>query len=156
MAGNSTFAAAFPEAVFRDAVRQTMRMGMPEDTAEQLTWHWRRVRTYNPQDRIHDPYDWTQTPVTDDAGNPAEPDGDLIVDYALEFSARVPEGGTAAGVFNTSRAVVTLLDVDFDLVKDADFTTIAGAEYQIEFVGPPMGLFAVTVYEIHLRAVDEQ
>ena len=42
-----------------------MRMGMPQDPTEQVTWRWRRLRTYNPQDRIRKPYDWTQSPVTD-------------------------------------------------------------------------------------------
>lgn len=157
MASNSAFAGAFDEAAFRTNIRDTMRMGMPTDPAEQLTWRWKRVRTYNPQDRVAHPYDWTQTPTTDVPGNADEPDGELVVDYALEFSASIAaEGGTALGRFNTSRAVVTLIDADYELVKTADFATIAGAEYEIDFVSPPMGLFAVTVYQIHLRARDEQ
>ena len=79
------------------------------------------------------------------------------MDYALEFAARSTAGAeeTVLGTFNTSRAVVTLMDEDYEQIKDADYVTIAGATYEIDFVGPPLGMFAVTVYQIHLRAADE-
>ena len=86
MATSSAFAAQFPEADFRYAIREAMKMGMPEDDAEKLTWFWKRARTYQPDDLGGRPLDWTAAPLTDDPGNPvddAEDDG-LIVDYALE------------------------------------------------------------------------
>lgn len=157
MGSESTFAAGFDEAGFREAIKQTMKMGMPEDPAQRLIWKWRRDRTYNPQDRIRKPYTWTQPPITDQPGNPDEPDGELSVDYAMEFSARGSQGDaeTALGRFNTSRATVTLMDQDYELIKDADYCILGGAEYEIDFVGPPMGLFAVTVFQVYIKARDE-
>jgi hypothetical protein len=50
--------------------------------------------------------------------------------------------------------VVTLLDVDYDIIKDADYATIGNTTYDIDFSGPPEGLFEVTVYTIYIRARD--
>lgn len=156
MAAESAFASGFDEAGFRDAIEQTMLMGMPPDPADQLTWHWRRTREYDPQDRIKKPYDWTETPVVDQPGNPDEPDGTLIVTYALEFQPRnYASGGSVLGTFNTSRAVVTLLDTEYEKVKDADFCTIGTSAYEIDYAGPAMGLFAVAVHQVYLTARDE-
>jgi hypothetical protein len=155
MAGNSAFASGFDEAGFRDAIKQTMRMGMPEDPAQRVTWHWKRIKTFTPQDRIKKPYNWTQTAVADDPGNPDEPDGELVVDYALEFTASRREPQTTVGQFSLAQAIVTVMDTDYELIKTADYATIGAAHYVIDYAGPPMGLFAVTVYQIYLRPRDE-
>jgi hypothetical protein len=146
----------FDAAEFRTQIRATMRMGMPPNPTDQLTWRWRRVRTYSPQDRARNPYDWTQAPTTDAPGNPGDDDDTRIVDYAVEFSAR-PAGSldVAAGQFDTSRAVVTLLDEDFEQVKNADYATIGSTTYDIDFAGPPVGLFSVGVHQVYLTARDE-
>jgi hypothetical protein len=156
MAGDSAFAAGFDAVAFRVAIRETMKMGAPPDPADQLTWRWKRLRTYLPEDQAHNPYDWTETAVTDAPGNPDETDGSLIVDYAVEFSAR-PAGSVdvAAGQFDTSRAVVTLLDEDYEQVKTADYATIGNTTYDIDFTGPPIGMFAVGVFTVYLTARDE-
>jgi hypothetical protein len=155
MAVESAFASGFNEAAFRDAIRQTMRMGMPPVEADRLVWRWSRQRTYAPQDTARMPYDWTQVPATDDPGNPDEEDGELVVDYALEFAGRGGGEGTAMGVFDNSRATVTLMDTEYELVKTADFATIGPNVYEIEFVAPVIGLFAVGVYQVFLKAQDE-
>lgn len=147
---------AFDAALFRNAIRQSMVMGMPTNTAEQLTWRWNRDKEYVPQDPTSNPYEWTQDPVVDLPGNPNEPDGDVIVDYAIEFSAR-PAGSqqTVMGQFDTSRAIVTLLDTDYGTIRSADYCTIDGAVYDIDFSAPPLGMFEVTVYQVFLTARDE-
>lgn len=156
MAANSTFAAGFDEAAFREAIRQTMRMGMPPVEADQLTWHWKRDKTFAPQDSTRSPYDWTQTPVSDEPGNASEPDGELIVDYAIEFSARTAGNvDITLGRIDPSRAVVTLMDEDFEQVRTADYCSIGNTIYDIDFSGPPMGLFAVGVVQVYLFARDE-
>jgi hypothetical protein len=161
VASSSTFAAGFNEPAFRDAVRQTMLMGMPQDPADQLTWHWKRKKTYAPQDRIRKPYDWKQSPVTDQPGTTrlSDPGDDveqsLVVPYALEFQPRITRNETSLGQFDNSHATITVLDDDYQQIKDASYATIAGATYEINFVGPPVGLFAVTVYQLYLQAVDE-
>jgi hypothetical protein len=157
----SSFAGGFAESTFRDAVYNTMLMGMPEAVEERLTFWWERDKTYTPDDPAGNPYDWTAPPIVDDAGNPVLPDPgtptdqSLIVPYALEFSAR-PAGSsnTVFGEIDTSRAVVTIIDSDFDKVRTADYATIADTRYRIQFKGPPTGLFAVTVHALYLEAED--
>jgi hypothetical protein len=157
VAENSTFAAGFDEAAFRNAIVNSMRMGMAVNPAEQLTWYWKRNQTFNPQDRTDRPYNWSQTPVTDAPGNPDEPDGSLVVDYALEFTFAKRSGGreTALGQLDAASAVVTLMDDAYELVKTADYAMIGNSRYEIEFTAPAIGLFSVGVYQIYLRAVDE-
>jgi hypothetical protein len=147
---------AFDAGLFRNAIRQSMQMGMPSNLAEQLKWHWKRDTEYVPQDPTQNPYEWTQTPVVDLPGNPDEPDGERIVDYAIEFSAR-PAGSqeTVFGQFDTSRAIVTLLDTDYAIIRSADYCSIDGAIYDIDFSAPPLGMFEVTVYQVFLTARDE-
>lgn len=129
-------------------------MGMPQNPAEQLRWMWKRNKTYSPQDRVKKPYDWTQATVTDTPGNPDEPDGELIVDYALEFTPR-RDVQTDVGVFNLAQAIVTLMDTDYELVKSADYAMIGSVYYVIDYAGPPMGLFAATVYQVYLKPRDD-
>lgn len=155
MAGSSSFASQFPEALFRDAIRNTMKMGIPEDELARLTWHWNRAKSYTRPDTAGRPYEWTEEPTTNVSGNDDGVDS-LVVDYALEFSAR-PAGSaiTQLGEMDTSRAVVTLLDADWQIVKTADYATIGNSRYRIQFEAPPMGLFEVTVHTVYLEAVDE-
>lgn len=160
MATNSEFAADFDQADWEDSIRQTMRMGMPEDDAFKLTWYWKREQVFSPDDTAGNPYEWDDDPITDDPGNPDLPDDGaeqtLIVDYAIEFSSR-PAGSvnTVLGEIDNSRAVVTLLDSDYQQVRDADYAKIDRSTYRIQFDSPAIGLFGATVWERILEAVDE-
>lgn len=147
----------FDEANFRTVIKQTMGMGMPEDTTKQLTWHWLANKTYLRPDPANAPYDWTAAPTASTPGNPAVPGGSLVVDYAIEFqfSARGGTVETELGEFDQGRAIVTLLDVDYEQIKTADYVTIDEARYNIDFTAPPMGMFGVTVYTVYLTAIDE-
>lgn len=161
MAKSSAFTPSFAESTFRKAIYNTMLMGMPEDPGQQLTWWWERDQTYSPDDAAGDPYDWNQTPVIDTPGNPnLKDDGTpaeqkLIVPYALEFSAR-PAGSatTVLGEIDTSRAVVSLTDTDYEKIKTADYATIGHTTYRIQFRAPPVGLFGYTLWQMYLEAED--
>jgi hypothetical protein len=160
MARSSAFSGAFNEAEMRYALLETMKMGLPEDPAQRLTWYWKRERVYSPDDQAGNPYDWTAPPVSDTPANPALPDtGDdqsLQVPYALEFSAR-PAGSasTVLGEIDTSRAIVTMLDSDFERIKTADYAVIDDSRYRIQFDAPPMGLFGLTVWQVFLESEDQ-
>lgn len=159
MAKASAFSGGFAEGTVRDALFNTMLMGMPESTSQRLTWYWKRDQTFVPDDPAGNPYDWTAPPVTDLPGNPAIADagGDqsLQVPYALEFSAR-PAGSstTVLGEIDTSRAEITLLDTDFEKIKTADYAVIDDSRYRIQFTAPPVGLFGLTVHTVYLEAED--
>lgn len=161
MASNSTFAAQFPEEQFRDAIRNAMRMGMPENDADKLTWRWNRVKTFTPADPAGRPLHWDQPAVTDDPGNPtgdADDDG-VIVDYAIEvnnISSQVDTSFTALGALNFQKIKVTLFDVDFAKVKTADYATIGNVRYEIRLEAPNYALFAVGMHDVFLEASDEE
>jgi hypothetical protein len=157
----SAFSAGFDEATFRSAIAETMVMGLPEDPAQRLTWWWRRDETFSPDDPGGHPYDWSQPPVLDAPGNPAVTDPgtpgeqSLVVNYALEYAAR-PAGSsnTAFGGIDTSRAVVSLADSDWEKIRTADYATVGNTRYLIQFQGPPVGLFGFTLYQIYLQTED--
>lgn len=161
MASESSFADQFPEDEFRQAIRDAMLMGMPDNPAERLRWRWDRNRGYVVADRIDVPYDLDATAVSDVPGNTVEdPDDDgLVVDYAVE--AMDPTSGevtTALGIMNAERLKVTLFDVDYEKIKDADYAEITTGtnviRYEISGQAPPYGLFAVTMHDIFLQAAD--
>lgn len=162
MARSSSFSGGFNEAAFRDAIFNTMLMGIPEDPNERLTFWWRRDQTYSPDDPAGNPYDWTSPPVIDKPGNPKLPDKGLDIEqslqvpYALEFSAR-PAGSsnTVFGEIDSSRAIVTMMEKDFEKVSDADYATIGDSRYRIQFDAPPVGLFGVSVWTLYLEAEDQ-
>lgn len=139
---------------FRSVIKTTMRMGIPEAPEERLIWHFNPVKAYSPQDAALKPYDYSTPPVLDQPSDPDNPDGSKVVDYALEFAS-----GTSLeadiGRFDTSRAVVTLLDVDYEEIRNADYAMIGRTYYEIKFVGPPLGMFDVTVYQVYLNARDQ-
>lgn len=147
MAGSNP---AFNPAQFRDVIRTTMIMGLPNATAEKPTFRWRPDRTFTTADPAGAPYDFTASPTTTDAPP------DVQIPVAVEFSAR-PAGSleTSIGEFDTSRVIITILDEDYELVRGADEVLLGGNTYDIQFVGPPIGLFEVTVYQVFAIARDE-
>jgi hypothetical protein len=162
VAKSSAFSGGFDEARFRDAITNTRLMGIPEDPAERLTFWWRRDQTYSPDDPAGNPYDWTEPPVLDAPGNPTLPDDgldqeqSLQVPYALEFSARpASSSNTVFGEIDASRAVVTMLETDFQKVRTADYAVIGDSRYRIQFDAPPLGLFNVTIWTLYLEAEDQ-
>lgn len=144
------FGAGFDAGAFREAIRSTMLMGMPEATEERVTFRWTPNRTYENHDSGGDPWSWDEVPKSEDAPE------DVQVPCAVEFSAR-PAGSvdTAIGQFDVSRAIVTLIDEDFEQIRGADLMVIDGSLYDVQFVGPPIGMFSVTVYQVYGEAQDE-
>lgn len=135
---------------FRSAVKFAMQMGSPNATEDKVTFFWRPNKEYSHEDIIDNPYDWTNTPTTDVEIAPVQ------VDCAVEFG-RVAGNvtvGNAVGDFDSTRATLTLLDVDYDLVRGAHLCTIGGDLYVLEYA-QPLALFVVDVWQIHCVAIDE-
>lgn len=147
MAGSNP---AFSAAQFRTAIIDAMNMGLPSDVSERATFRWHKQQTFSKIDPSGQPYDLTASPVTD-----TTPD-DVQIPCAVEFSAR-PAGSmeTSIGEFDTSRAIITILDEHYPSVEGADEVILGGNTYDIQFVGPPIGLFEVTVYQLFALARDE-
>jgi hypothetical protein len=144
-------ASGFDSAVFRDAIRFAMNMGLPDSTEERITFRWTTAKTFTTADSAGKPYRWNDTPSKTVAKD------DVQVPAAIEFqSAGV--GGTSRTVFGeiqNSKVKVTLLDEDYALVEGADLIILDGAKYIIDFVKPPDGLFDATIYTIFATAEDE-
>lgn len=152
MAGTSRFAAGFPSATFVDAIKQTMKMGIPEDEDERLTWHW-AAETDDVVSPTGAPYEWDQGP-----GDPVvtTPSRSVQVDYALEFATRSTANDTLLlGTFNDPTATVTLVDSDYQQIKDADYCTIGTSRYEILFHGPVVAMFDADIHTVYIQAHDE-
>lgn len=145
-------ASSFSASEFRDSIRFAMNMGLPENEAERCTFRWTTERTYATADSGGNPYDFSAEPeetITRD---------DVLVPAAVEFSGGASGGstnGTGVGTFFPARATITLLDEDYALVEGADQVVLGGNTYRVKYVGPPLGLFDVTVYQVFAQAVSE-
>lgn len=156
MASESTLAAGFPADTFRAQIAQVMLMGMPENEEDRLTFYWNDIETFTPTTDDDDPLDWTATPVTDVPGNSDITEGFYRPNYALEFAAR-PAGSVneVTGEIDTTRLLITLLDVDFDKISTADYAKIKDVRYRIQFAAPEVALFPVGVHTLYLEAEDQ-
>lgn len=147
MAGSNP---AFNPNEFRTNIINTMNMGLPTDTSLRPTFRWRTERTYSVADPGGNPYDFT-APATSTTAH-----ADVQIPCAVQFvSTRTNDEGTVFGVFNSPRVILTVLDTHFPDVDGATEVVLGGNTYQIEYVEPPIGLFEVTVYQIHAQAKDE-
>lgn len=141
---------AFNSQAFKDGIHLAMNMALPNAASERATFRWRTEKTFSKEDSAHRPYDWTSSAVTTDS-HP-----DVQVACAVEFSARTTLAGqTAMGHFDSSRAVITLLDEDYVQVEGADEVLLGENTYVVDFVAPPIGLFDVTIYQMYCSARDE-
>lgn len=141
-----SFGAGFDADEFRDAIRQTMMMGMPSAVEERVTFKWTPTKTYAVSDNAGDPYDWTSATVTDDTASLP----DKVVTVACEFVSRASlSDGTPIGPIETPKVILTLLDVDYVEVEGASHVGINGKIYRVDYTAPPIGLFDVTVYQIY-------
>jgi hypothetical protein len=141
MAGSN---AAFDSGLFRDRIRFAMTMGAPTNPAEQVTFMWNPDRTFDGADPAGVPYDLRGTPTSDSTKDP------VVVPVAVQWQAG-GETGTDLGSFDSTKAVLTILDQDYDLVKDADYVLIGGHEYDIES-RIVLGIFDVAVNQMHVHA----
>jgi len=140
---------------FRDAIHFAMTMGLPDATSERITLRWKKRRTYTQEDAGRNPFDWSDSPVTDVAHT------DVALKAAVEFQfVRSGVENNPVGQFEAPNLVVTLLDTEYPSLfasdgKRADEVILDGSTYQINFVAPPIGLFDVTVYQIYCSGLDE-
>lgn len=141
-------AAAFNSAVFRDAIRFAMTMGLPNSTSERITFTWKVDRTYDNPDPAGKPYFFNQEPTQRVIKDPVQ------IPAAVQFQTDSPDG-TPFGSIENPHIIVTLLDEDWALVSDADEIVLDDDVYVIKFTAPPMGLFDATVYQMYATAKDE-
>lgn len=150
MAKVPNFGTAFDADAFRTAIKNTMKMGAPTDASERATFIWTTVKTFSRADSGGKPWTKDATAATVVTHDPVQ------VDVAVEFIPRATiASGTPMGAFESPRAVITVLDEDYALIEGANKVLLGGNSYTIDYIAPPVGLFDVTVYEIHCSAIDE-
>ena len=142
-------AAAFNADAFRDAIRFSMTLGLPQAEQLRATFRWSAVKNYQIEDPEGLPYNFNSTP-TEVVDTP----DDVQVPVAVEFAEGSMEGNSV-GEFISSKAILTILDIDYSLVEGADTVLLGGGKYKIDFVAPPIGLFDVTIWQLYLTALDE-
>lgn len=142
----------FNAANFRTNIRFAMTMGLPESTSDRATFQWDTRRTFLTPDAGGEPFDWTATAAT----TTTYPD--VRIPCAVESTAG-PSVNGPMGQFDVSRVVITVLDTDFALLTVggvfANRVLLGQNSYEIDFIAPPLGLFDVTIYQIHAKALDE-
>lgn len=151
--------AAFSATAFRDAIHFAMQMGIPGTVSERVTFQWTPEETYASADTKGSPYDWTDTPTASTTATdiPAS----LTVPVAIEFfDAKSSSGETVMGDFDVGRLRVTVLDTEYTQITDMnlglpDLVLVDGNTYTVDYFGPPVGLFDVTIYTVFCSSRDE-
>lgn len=145
--------ARFDAAAFRSAIRFAMTMGLPEASEQQATFRWNVQRTFAQADSSGDPWSWAQTASASVSYD------DMRIPVAVQYTPgqRVEE---RIGGIDPGKAVLTVLDEDYDTLTASgrpfpNQVQLGDAIFDIQFVSPPQGLFDVTIYEVHCRAIDE-
>jgi hypothetical protein len=144
-----SFGGDFNATVFRQGIRNAMTMGLPVDPAERITFRWTTKKKYSSSDSSGLPFSFDDAPVSEVKHE------DVQIPAAVEFLSGANEQGTSVGMFQTPRAVITILDEDYELVRGANEVLLGGNTYTIDYEAPPLGLFSVTVYQLHVQAKDE-
>ena len=150
--------ANFDGEAFRRAIRFSMQMGISPDVDKQPLFVFRSTsRTY-----------WkggvqlTSTPKLDRDGKPMDPTIKVVpvpgerkrVDCAVEIE-RADAEELPVGNFRPTKAIVTLLDEQYEQVKDARELVYNGDRYVYGYEPVGLGLFDVGVNQIIYYAVDE-
>lgn len=145
MAGTDS---GFNSLEFRNAIHQAMHMGAAPDPANQVAFHFPSVLTFNaPADGADVPFDPAAT-VTSTAPPPVR------VDCAVEY-LDAENQPTPFGMLAATRLAITLLDVDYEQVKDASYVVVAGDRYNYRRTEAPAGLFDVGLFVMHFIAESE-
>lgn len=144
----------FDPDLFRDGIRQAMRLSEANEPEKRVTFRWKPVKTFAKKSPGGSPYDFTAAPEASDE-HP-----DLVVPVAVEFSARTSFGReTSLGRFDSSHITLTLLDEEYHKVfggsRPPDICVVGGDEYDILSHHPTIGLFDVDVFQVLLQSVDE-
>lgn len=148
MAGSNS---AFDPALFRDAIQATMNMGLPTNTTEQPTFHFPTVRSYPVGTALDEdgfPFDPT---ITATVTTPPSKRVACAVEFTPVDSDELP-----VGTLRKTKAVLTLLDIDYTKIKNAHEVSLGKDRYIISYVQPPLGLFEVTVYQLTCYGKDEK
>jgi hypothetical protein len=149
--GGLSSIANIPADDLRESLRRTMVMGMPETVADRPTFYFEGEQTYADADLEGSPWDWTDTPSSDTAKDPAQ------VLCAYEFFSPLGRQGaflTEVGEFNPTTVVLTMFEDEFNTIYGFTYCTIGPSDqrWYFRFFKPSVGLGTLTVYQVHCVA----
>lgn len=143
MAGSNP---GFNAADFRKNIRFVYDMAAPNLEGEQATFFMPSQLVYNvPTDEDDVPFSPTALPVTPVPPQPIQVS--CGVEYydsqgnIIDFGISVP-----------SRAAITLLDEDYEIVKGCAFVVLRGERFNYRSTRFPQGLFDVDLYTMNFEA----
>lgn len=146
MAGTSR---DFNAADFREGIAFAMEMGAAPLEENRLTFHFSSTLVYTgPVDGENVPFDADADLASSETPDP------VTVPCAVKYYDR--EGLlTNLGIVQPTRIEVTLLDDDYEQVKEASYVTAGGDRYDYRRTEPPSGLFDVGLFVMHFAARSE-
>lgn len=139
----------FDAAEVRAGLHLAMQVGLPTDVADQPTFVFpAQFVTGQPSDPEGTPYAW------DAPRTRAGADTTFQVPCAIEY---VDGEGKIEnfGVIAPSRVILTLLDVDYEIIVGFSYCVIGGNRYFYRRTETPLGLVSVGVFRIHCQSDDE-
>lgn len=130
---------------FRTNIHFVMNLGLPQAEVDRPTFYFRQVKSYPPGTRV------------DTEGSPLDPRIEVTVTSpdpvqvpcAVEFEPTTQDSEGLVGTFRNTRATLTVLDVDYELIKEAIEVSLGQVRYNISYQSPPVGLGPATVYTLH-------
>ena len=139
---------AFDAAAFRTAIQFVYTMAEAPVSGDQIAFYGPSTLVYSaPVDDEDVPFDPASTVVRVDPQPIHVPCG---VEYFDNQGQEI-----AFGFVTPSRLAITLLDEDYQLVKDAIFVVLGGDRYNFRRCEPPSGLFDVGLFTVHYSAENE-
>jgi hypothetical protein len=143
---------------FRDSIRFAMQMGTPPEVGKRASFVFKSTgRTYRKGGQ-----ELASPPRLDRDGKPLDPNVEVInippvikiVDCAVEV-VRADADELPVGNFRLTKAVVTLLDEQYDQVKGCRELLFNGDRYLYGYEPEGLGLFDVGINTMIFYATDE-
>lgn len=138
----------FDEARVLDGIRKAMGFGEPTRVEDKVTFYFTEASTPGATDEEGVPWDPADRVVND------REDDAVIVDCVVEYEDRAARAETF-GVVVPTRVVLTLLDPDWQLVKDFSYVKAGGDIYHRSIVKPPVALGSIDVWSVICLAEGE-
>ena len=138
----------FSAAETRAELREAMVMGLPGEVAMRPTFYFPADDSFAQASLSGAPWDWEADPVENDPDR-----APVRVPCAVEVDG-IAVNMTAIGQFNPQRAVLTILDEDWDKVSGFHEMTMGGAVYRYSKLVQIIGLFDMDTYLVEVLARD--
>ena len=132
-----------------EGLKKAMGFGEPTRAQDKVTFYFNvRSEHSGPVDEDGVPFDPAERTV-----NLREDDA-VVVDCAVEYQDRAPKAETF-GVMVPARVILTLLDPDWQQVKDFAYVKAGGDLYHRSTVEPPIALGSIDVWSVICTAEGE-